>query len=134
MSYFRRNFRQGTLYMLKVLPQGEVINCMFLSCSKPMYVAGLRFTFTSKKHITDAVSDALLKDLLNHYCPKSMHVSIYNYSGSKLKLDHQQLFGYVMDVLFPECVIRLLMEVQDLVYEEVLIVMSIYNATILIAV
>ena len=31
----------------------------------------------------------------------------------------QQMFGYTLDVLFPECLIYLLMEVQKLQYTEV---------------
>lgn len=31
----------------------------------------------------------------------------------------KQMFGYAMDVIFPECVIRLMMEVEKVGYEEV---------------
>lgn len=72
--------------------------------------------------------DAITSGLMHAFCHKNMNVN--NYNTTAIFLSHYltccssvicfiQLFSYVMSVLYPECLIRLIMDFQSVSFEEV---------------
>jgi len=61
-----------------------------------------------------------MKWLVSRFCPRDMKVCMPVVLRMKVKVDifNMQLFSYAMDVLLPECVLRLLMDIYNIAYVE----------------